>query len=384
MWNVQDALHVSKEAAQNGSLRDEMFRRALAAQMQIADALKKQAIALAQESEALYLLFEGDVDKFMAKYSESMDSTRQSIQSAAEWTGTVNSANLYDSYESAFQKIAHADHSFSSRNPSGFGGLFSRISEFVKNSDRLISRSGEAARHAADSVREKWVSAGDALAGLAMSLGEIGRTVGMGLRNTAFSAKEAVTDMAAMSKTITRSATSPLVDATRAIFRHAKGALESGVDTVARRQADRYWNALLLAVGDVRLEQKDDRQNLAESMRKGLSELERQFSHFGYQDIAITNDGGNIADHAFMIAEKITQNAESPDQVAIARARLESIRATLDLIARYSGRVGMEDINTNLVTKDQRQKIVDAVNCQIALLGSADTQAASLKNRLRM
>lgn len=349
MQDVQDASRVNTEAVQRGNLRDEAFKKALTAQAQIAEALKRQAIALAEESEALLKLYEGDVDGFISKYGDSMNSTRQSVESTAKWIGSV-SDGLYDNFESAFAKIAAVDSGFSNRNQGGFKALFEKLGSFVRQSSELIDRSTKAAHQVVDSVRQRWISAGDAVNAMKDRILVVSKSVASSSRAMASSTVDVAADATAMAASVTMSLARRLSKPINVIVGAVQDAIQDGVDTLDRRQADRFWSALTMATGRA--------GNDPDAMADGQAELERQLKHFGgWQSLSITPDGANLADHAFMIAENIIDEING-HKAGTTLAELKSANMVLEKISAsvYQGR-DIVNLPTKVLSQEQRLNI---------------------------
>lgn len=325
MQTVQDISRVSSLAIQGMKADGDQFKNALEAQDIAADAVMRQAIALKERSEAMKKLYNGDTADFVAKYGDSLETTRTSIRSASQWVSHVNSNGLYDSFGFALSKISAVDQDFSKRNSLGLRSLAEKVEYFTANVDALINKTKENIQSTVQSVSAKLASFADATMKMLSSVqGEIKNNfnqnvaIANGIKD---GIKTSIDQNIAVAKGVTFKAGNFL-----------KTAVERGADTFAvtgaviggmakpiidktlgqandaykERLSNRYWDAIKV------------------SYETGsTADLDRQIKTYGQQNIAICgrdNEGCRNISMAGFMASRIVSDSKSYNDRAIENA----------------------------------------------------------------
>jgi hypothetical protein len=342
---INDASRVASKAmrdqmASESFYRDEVILQSLETQKQIADAVLKKAIALQQKCEAMSLLYKGDTDGFLDKYSVAMKSTRESVRSAAAWAaGVQSSPELYDSHVTAAIKIANTDRQFSDRNKSGLTGLFTKILLIEKNINKFIEKSMNSAHKIVSDVKFKALDFRGALrsfvkntfssvadaAAFATTVTGVSMAAGAGVANKAINATSEAVSLAV-------SAVAGVVDAAvEKATNHVAQSFKAGDAAILNRQARRFINSM------------DDAIHLGDTFN-----LENQLkTHPECKQMAIVGRNGNPGDHknmmdwAIQAADSFVKRMEAgdiggdSDTYAVDMKALERISKTIDVLDKH-------------------------------------------------
>jgi len=276
LQTILDASRINTSAIANLGDNHDLIKASIEAQGRLADALTQQAMSLKMKCDALVMLHQGNVDGFLDRYNKAIESTLSSVKNAGKWVDETTTTSIYDSYESACQKIAAKDRSFSLRNPYGVSGVVSKMMFFISKANGFVDGLREKSKELIANIKSGASTLSGALSTFVKKstrmAGDLSSIIAGSVKNVA----DAAGDIAYAAVSPIYNPIANLMVGGGAYPRNVTGA--AAVDRVA----DRYWDSLNMAMSDN-----------PDEAAVGLHSLERQILAFGNPNILIAGRDNN-------------------------------------------------------------------------------------------